>query len=212
MQSAAKGRPAYQPAVPIPIYRQLARELHTVKAKLATLEAERTGLLAQNQRLLAEVEAIAANNQSLREAIARGQREMHILLDQSDRRLETIVQVGEPLPGPEMPNLDNVVPFETVTRLDLRSPDDSTVQLRIAVDEPAAAFSTQALRSEPSPGETVSESWQTEVGTPPLTSETLAMETEAPVSRLWIALTVVLIVALSFGAGYLLMSPLATRK
>jgi len=196
MQSVPKSRPSYQPAVPIPIYRQLARELHATKAKLAALEAERTTLLNQNQRLLSEVEAIAANNQSLREAIARAQREMHILLEQSDRRLETIVQVGEPVPEPAMPELDNVIPLETVTRLDLRSPDDGTVRLRIAVEEPVE-----------------SERLHTEVGEPvqaaDLTSE---LETEAPVSRLWVGLTVLLIVVLSFGAGYLLMSPLANWR
>ncbi len=198
MQSATKARPAYQPAVPIPIYRQLARELHATKAKLAALEAERMTLLNQNQRLLSEVEAIAANNQSLREAIARSQREMHILLDQSDRRLETIVQVGAPVGEPAMPELDNVVPLETVTRLDLRSPDDGTVRLRIAVEEPV----------EPQRPDC-----QTEVGEP-LRPEGLAteLEPEAPVSRFWVGLTVLLIVVLSFGAGYLLMSPLANWR
>ncbi|HAN46258.1 MAG TPA: hypothetical protein DCQ32_06855 [Cyanobacteria bacterium UBA8156] len=198
MQSAPKARPAYQPAVPIPIYRQLARELHATKAKLATLEAERTALLNQNQRLLAEVEAIAANNQSLREAIARGQREMHILLDQSDRRLETIVQLGELVTEPAMLDLDNVIPFETVTRLDLRSPDDGTVRLRIAVEEPPTV--------EP-------ERLHTEVGAPvPAEDLTTELETDGPVSRLWVGLTVLLIVVLSFGAGYLLMSPLANWR
>ncbi|MGQ9865969.1 MAG: hypothetical protein ACUVSQ_06745 [Pseudanabaenaceae cyanobacterium] len=198
MQSVPKARPTYQPAVPIPIYRQLARELHATKAKLAALEAERMTLLTQNQRLLAEVEAIAANHQSLREAIARGQREMHILLDQSDRRLETIVQVGEAVPGPAVPEPDNVIPFEAVTRLDLRSPDDSTVRLRIAVEEPPTV--------EP-------ERLHPEVGEPlPAEDLTTELETDAPVSRLWVGLTVLLIVVLSFGAGYLLMSPLANWR
>ncbi|MFQ3679206.1 MAG: hypothetical protein SNJ60_01675 [Pseudanabaenaceae cyanobacterium] len=197
MQSAPKTRPAYQPAVPIPIYRQLARELHATKAKLASLEAERTTLLSQNQRLLSEVEAIAANNQSLREAIARAQREMHILLDQSARRLETIVQVGESV-APEVPDRDNVIPLETVTRLDLRSPDDGTVQLRIAVADPPSVES-----SRPEPDVSVGESVPFGV---------LESETDAPVSRLWVVLTVLLIVVLSFGAGYLLMSPLANWR
>ncbi len=201
MQSATKARPAYQPAVPIPVYRQLARELHATKAKLAALEAERTTLLNQNQRLLSEVEAIAANNQSLREAIARAQREMHILLDQSDRRLETIVQVGAPVGEPAMPEMDNVIPLETVTRLDLRSPDDGTVRLRIAVEEPPTV--------EPErPHSTVPTDLRTEVGE----GLPMELEPEAPVSRLWVGLTVLLIVVLSFGAGYLLMSPLANWR
>jgi hypothetical protein len=71
LQSKSSAAPAaprpYSPSVPISVYRELAAEVHTLRAQLDAASFQNKGLVEQNQKLRLEIERIVQSALHLRQ-------------------------------------------------------------------------------------------------------------------------------------------------
>jgi hypothetical protein len=211
---------SYQPSVPISVYRQLVAELQSTKERMTALELENQKLASQNQVFLQEFAAIANSNQQIQTIVLRSSNDVRELAQQSTQRLQQVLtptvkeqlaspsflSSGQPSAQHPIQNLQQQIgkaiaknkqsPIQTATTLPTFAPISTQPETTSQMQTPPTSAVAMPLISTESMPEIISEP-----GT-----ETSSL------SGWWLTLTVVSIVLVSFGAGYLLMKPFANSK
>ncbi len=186
----------YQPSVPISLYRELSSELQSTQAKLAAIQAQNEQLTAQNQVLIQEFTSIAKSTQKIQQSIAKsniGQQaqtvsqRMHEVARASVAAPSLSAPSAQPAKLPEMlsewANDSSAQPEFSSENGSGKNPDRNP-------DKTAIRFSTQEVAR---------------TGAAQLSAQS------GKLSGWWLAVTIILIVFTSFGAGYLLMRPFISK-
>jgi hypothetical protein len=206
-------QPAYQPSVPITVYRQLATELQNTKDRLANLEIEHKNLTSQNQALVQEFDAIASANQQIQNLVLKSANEVQQIGQQASQRLQNLapvqppkLQISSPVVSPKLEQIKTDLPKPEPIRSQVALPFEVRT-----TPEPVQKNSPKVSQPnlEPSPE---SIKLHTEEPSASISSETQNTNIDRGLSGWWLSLTVICIVLISFGAGYLLMKPFANRN
>jgi hypothetical protein len=202
---------SYQPSVPISVYRQLAAELQSTKERLTALQVENQQLVSQNQNLLQEFTAIANSNQQIQTIVLRSSNDVRELAQQSTQRLQQVVAptVKEPLVQPPIhPPIQNL-------QQQIGEAIAKTKQPSIPIATALPTFAPVLIKPEPTAQivmPAVPEATMPLVSTESMPEIVAEPASETSLSGWWLTLTVVCIVLVSFGAGYLLMKPFTNSK
>jgi uncharacterized membrane-anchored protein YhcB (DUF1043 family) len=206
-------QPAYQPSVPITVYRQLATELQNTKDRLANLEIENINLTSQNQALVQEFEAIASASQQIQNLVLKSANEVQQIGQHASQRVQNLapvqptkLQISAQVVQPKAEKVKNDSPKPEQIRSQVALPFEIRTNL-----EPAQKNSPKVSQPNPEPSP---ESFKlhTEEPSTSISNETKNTSLDRGLSGWWLSLTVICIVLISFGAGYLLMKPFANRN
>jgi FtsZ-binding cell division protein ZapB len=196
----APSQPAsYQPSVPITVYRQLSAELQHTKERLSTVQIENEALISQNQSLRQEFTAIATAHQQIQNLVAKSSTEIQEVSQRSSQRVQTLL-------APSVVQAP-VQPIAQQPQIKLEPTRSPILPFEIpAVQE--APRNSHNPQAKPNPTE--SPKLYTEEPALSISSET--KDLDSGLSGVWLTFTVICIVLISFGAGYLLMKPFANRN
>jgi cobalamin biosynthesis Mg chelatase CobN len=209
---------SYQASVPISVYRELAAELQRTQAKLSTAQTENAQISKHNQLLIKEFEAITQSAQRIQMIMAQSTSSASKLSDvvaniRSTSQAQTIAQskvqaqavaqtvargLAQPPTSPQTQVQSQVPPFQEVSN---REPANSSMPIfEIDSFAPPEPIFTSNLKPKK----------QSKVGTHQEIYAGIDRKDSAQpknMSGWWLALTIILIVGTSFGAGYFLMRP-----
>jgi len=197
-------QPPYQPSVPITVYRQLSAELQNTKERLATVQIENEGLVSQNQVLRQEFTAIATAHQQIQTLVAKSSAGVQEISQRSSQRVQALLT--PPVSQPQ-------ISAQISAQISSSKPESTRSQVTLPFEGPvmpeAPPKNPQNI-SQPKPEPTKSPKLYTEEPTSPISPETKSLD--SGLTGVWLTLTVICIVLISFGAGYLLMKPFASRS
>jgi hypothetical protein len=219
----------YKPSVPMWVYRQLSQELNSTQTKLSEVEQEKERLFKQNQILVKELSAIAKSNHQLQEILNKSAKSLRNTMAQtlaakSDRSMTEAQELAASLRlgidpkatngfnGHHSHNGHNGHANQPLDPVD-QQVQEAMAKAQAMIAEPPQPEAPELESMAPEPGdmpELKAEIPQPE--TPVRRSSRPAnANSEFKLSGLAMAAIVVAIVATSFGAGYLIVKPLADR-
>jgi hypothetical protein len=234
MQANSVSKPpsphAYQASVPISVYRELAAELQSVQAKLSFFQLQNDRLAKQNQLLLKEFEAIAESTQKVQSIVAQTATSPSKLSEViSNIRAGGQAQpTAEPAPSktngrsnpsaPAQTNPSQVAQEPAVRLRPTAAPasNGNSVAYNAAASQGADALQLPPIdpNSPIQPSAFLSPNHSPRVeGYREIPSRSLSRESSQSesINGWWLALTIVAIMSISFGAGYFLMRPFANK-
>lgn len=187
---------SYSPSVPISVYRELAAELKSTKAKVEALTNQNQQLNLQNQVLRQEFLKFAQSAEQLKQAIETAQP-----ISSPSSISESLISSSpenSPMPKPQShPPQGSGTPSEGLAGLAARA-------TRLVNTKPDA--SPANIKSPPNPEPLFTEQR-------PVASKSQKTSVNSQdMSGLWLATTILLIVVSAFGAGFLIMKPLLSNS
>jgi cobalamin biosynthesis Mg chelatase CobN len=214
---------SYQASVPISLYRELAAELQRTQAKLSTAQFQNEQINKHNQLLIKEFEAITQSAQRIQMMMAQSTSSATKLSDvvanirstsqaqaiaQSKVQAQAVAQtvarsMAQPQTSPQAPSPAQPIAEMAMSNGNVSSKEPIVASMpmyEIDAFTPPEPMFTSNLKPKKQP----KTSTHQEIATGYDRQDSAS---SGNMSGWWLALTIILIVGTSFGAGYFLMRP-----
>lgn len=174
---------SYSPSVPISVYRELAAELQAAEGKLESLNAQNQQLVLQNQQLRQEI----------------------------DKAVKYVLDIQQVV---DTAGMVNQIPTNTVNFKPELSRPVSVPRLMHRLSQPLSPVQNTVIHpsylptDEANPENTKVFTEQKEERS----SQRSQLENASEISGWWLAITILLIVATAFSAGYFIVKPLLPSR
>ena len=214
----------YAPAVPISVYRDLAKELEKAQQQLSTIHAQNIHLKQQNQALRQEVIRVIQSAATLKDILQAPQSMSTAPPAKVNPSIPSTSSAASPpqspSTSPQSPSRANPVADELIAELDRSLAADLSTSFQVNANPPTSVKSTEGIVGGPF----------CEVGNPDLDDEkaselspdvffteqpttppnAIALEDEEKsrfLGGIWLPLTLVVVIITAFSAGFLIVLP-----